>query len=52
VLWAMFVLLATFSLVVALAVIPSALFSGLVLLRAYIVRLRARIEARRAGPSS
>jgi len=50
VLWAMFVLLATFSLVVALAVIPSAFVSALVLLRAYIVRLRARIEARRVEP--
>jgi hypothetical protein len=35
-------------LVVALAVIPSACLSALVLLRAYVVRLRARIAARRS----
>jgi len=45
VLWSMFALVAAFGLVVALAVIPTALLSMLVLLRAYVVRLRARIEA-------
>jgi hypothetical protein len=50
VLWAMVVLLCAFTLVVALAVVPTGLLSLLVLLRAYVVRLRQRIEARRVGP--
>jgi hypothetical protein len=50
VLWAMFVLLFSFALVVALAVVPTALVSMLVLLRAYLVRLRERVAARRGQP--
>jgi hypothetical protein len=49
VLWAMFVLLATFAGVVVLAVIPSGIVSAVVLVRAYVVRLRERIAARRAA---
>lgn len=49
VLWAMAMLLVAFTLIVALAVVPTGLLSMLVLLRAYVVRLRARIEARRAS---
>jgi hypothetical protein len=48
VLWAMVVLLCAFTLIVALAVVPTGVVSMLVLLRAYLVRLRQRIEARRA----
>jgi hypothetical protein len=51
VLWAMFVLIATFGLVVAIAAIPALFISALALLRAYVVRLRRRIDARRS-PSS
>jgi hypothetical protein len=49
VLWAMVVLLTAFAGVVALAVIPAGLVSALVLARAYVVRLRARMVARRAA---
>jgi len=49
VLWAMIVLLSVFAGVVALAVIPAGLVSTLVLARAYVVRLRARMAARRAA---
>ena len=48
VLWAMTVLLLVFAGVVALAVFPSGLVSAIVLARAYVVRLRARMAARRA----
>lgn len=47
VLWAMIVLLVAFGLVITLALLPVAAVSIPVLLRAYLVRLRARIEARR-----
>lgn len=49
VLWAMIVLLGAFAVVVALAVIPSGVLSMLVLARAYVVRLRERMAARRAA---
>jgi len=50
VLWAMVVFLFTFVVVVGLAVVPTVIVSMIVLLRAYVVRLRERIEARRAQP--
>jgi hypothetical protein len=52
VLWAMVVLLVAFAAVVALAVIPAGLVSTIVLARAYVVRLRQRIAARRAAAAN
>ena len=42
----LFILALAFVLVIAVAAIPTALFSALVLLRAYLVRLRDRVRAR------